>query len=571
MSDYKQSWIISRPIRKLTFIPQSYEIFMSVAEGKVWFGAEDSRNAHVEFEDRLDAAGFKRGGDYQDRRITLNADGTTAKHTKGGSGGRTRANLLEALGLYVNFPDRVLGQTVVRPTLAGKALLDGEPPWPIVTKQVLAFQYPSVYSQKSNVNIDPRFKLRPIILLLRLLRHADVGGYLTDAEVAACVLPYAERHTSAEADKIAQRILDFRVRGKASVDQWYFDTFTQNYKVDRHEFIPDNQLDYADTFMKWVQYTSYAQEVIDPNEGARTVCNEESLAEIDEAIEFWSTKDLIDCNNQQDYVQFQRSYGLSPTAQKDTRALTKLSAITPSEREELNVRGVLRFLGRTELITSVTSELVETVSRRTGLSSNRVEKILQDVLPSTDQALDQFLDNYQAMASLGRDEALDFEKATAEILQQVFGLGSKHIGQGDRVSSDRRVPDVEVWNKEEPSQWFGIIDTKAYKRYDLPSDHQLRMEGYLDKYVSGRFGLPLMFFAYIAGGFVPNIAGRMQPIITNKGVAGSAINIHNWVALIQKFASSGRASADLLELFTVNREIKIHDIERFIRGEAISS
>lgn len=571
MADYKQSWIISRPIRKLTFIPQSYEIFMSVAEGKVWFGAEESRNAHVEFEDRLDAAGFKRGGDYQDRRIALNTDGTTVKHTKGGSGGRTRANLLEALGLYVNFPDRNLNQTVVRPTLAGKALLDGEPAWPIITKQVLAFQYPSVYSQKSNVNIDPRFKLRPIILLLRLLRHADLGGYLTDAEVAACVLPYAEKHTAQEADKIAKRILDFRARGKASMEQWYFDTFTQNYKVAKHEFIPDNQLDYADTFMKWVQYTSYAQEVIHPEEGSRTVCNEESLEEIDKAIDFWSDKDLIDCNNEQDYVQFQRSYGLSPTAQKDTRALTKLSAITPREREELNVRGVLRFLGRTELITSVSSELVEIISKRTGLASTRVEEILQDVLPSTDQALDQFLDNYQAMASLGREEALAFEQATAEILQQVFGLESKHIGQGDSVSSDRRVPDVEVWNKEEPSPWFGIIDTKAYKRYDLPSDHQLRMEGYLDKYASGRYGVPLVFFAYIAGGFAPNIAGRMEPIISSKGVAGSAINIHNWVSLIQQFARSGRAGADLVELFTVNREIKIHDIERFVQGQPLSS
>lgn len=570
MAHYKQSWVISRPIRKLTFIPQSYEIFMSVADGKVWSGAEESRNAHIEFEDRLDAAGFKRGGDYQDRRVALNADGTTAKHTKGGSGGRTRANLLEALGLYVNFPDRTLGQKVVRPTLAGQALLNGEPAWPIITKQVLAFQYPSVYSQKSNVNIDPRFQLRPIILLLRLLRHSDLGGYLTDEEVAACVLPYAEKHTATEADKIAKRILDFRARGKASMDQWYFDTFAK-YKVAKHEFIPDNQLDYADTFMKWVQYTGYAQEIVEPGEGSRTVCNEDSLEEIDEVIEFWTKEKIIDCRDAQDYVQFQRRYGLSPDAKKDTRTLTQLSAITPGEREERNVRGVLRFLGRTELITSVTSELIHIVSQRTGISQSRVEEILQEVLPSTDQALDQFLDNYQAMASLGREEALAFEQATAEILQEVFGLKSKHIGQGDSASSDRRVPDVEVWSEQESSGWFGIIDTKAYKRYDLPSDHQLRMEGYLDKYASGRYGLPLRFFAYIAGGFVPNIAGRMHPIITNKGIAGSAINIHNWVALIQQFAASERAGADLMELFTLNREIKIHDIEQFLQGHSVNA
>lgn len=144
------------------------------------------------------------------------------------------------------------------------------------------------------------------------------------------------------------------------------------------------------------------------------------------------------------------------------------------------------------------------------------------------------------MAFSGVEESLLFEQATANVMENVFGLDATHVGQRGRV------PDVEVSS----DNWVGIIDTKAYAAYDLPSDHQLRMQtSYVPKDLSG--DSELAFFMYVAGGFAPSINGKLSKVIDATGIPGSGIGIVPWIQLINGYEDSGLDREDLRELWSI--------------------
>lgn len=129
-----------------------------------------------------------------------------------------------------------------------------------------------------------------------------------------------------------------------------------------------------------------------------------------------------------------------------------------------------------------------------------------------------------------------------------MGMNAAQIGQRGRE------PDVKVWDDD----WTIIIDTKAYSAYDLPSDHQLRMQtSYVQRYDN------VKVFGYIAGGFANTFNHKLRLIVEATGIPGFGISITNWTLLLSLWQGSNKTAEDLLELLRCNREIVAQDVADF--------
>lgn len=572
MASTKQYWMFTRPHRKLIRVPKSTAAFAAVALGEMW---EGNRPLQMAFENELEHNGLKVVGEHSER-----------DRGAGGSGGRTHAALLYSLGLFFTYKADQSADEEVHLTWAGQALVDQEDALPVLRRQVLAHQFPSPYSIA--IRVDERFRLRPFVLLLRLLRDPDLEGFLADAEIAAAVVPYAEAHTAAEAKRIKERVLAFRRNGLDSLGSDFPEKVGiagDEQTLKKHIFKSDGKLGaIANTAAQWLRYTGFAQAAPGKEHGnaARTVTavNPNLLDEIDAAIAEWGAGTVDGLKQIRDALAevqrlmripkrkrdaaavtaaelsahraaaaFQRTYGRTPARQKDTRKLGDLRQASQKARTTGMVTASLIHLFQTEPVLAVTDEVVARVVNHSGLDEKTVRTTLTELIRSPQEGLSQFLDRYQQMAFSGTDEAIAFEKATAAVMRDVFGLRARQVGQAGRV------PDVEV----EADAWVGIVDTKAYPAYDLPSDHQLRMQ---TSYVPAYKGKTpdLAFFMYVAGGFAPSFNANLSKIMQATSVPGSGIGIIPWIELIRGYETSSLDHEDLRRLWSAGREITVQDV-----------
>lgn len=563
MAEPLQYWMMTRPHRKLIRVPQSIAAFASVAAGKPW---EGNRSLQITFETELERNGLKRRGDHTER-----------DRGRGGSGGRTHAAMLYSLGLFFTYKDRAEAEEEVHLTLAGQALVDQQDALPILRRQVMAYQFPSAYSV--GIHLDERFKLRPFVLLLRLLKDDDLDRYMTDAEIAACVVPYGESHSAKAAKDIKERILRFRSDGMSSLESGFAERFglAGSRTLRDHVYKSDGKLGaIANTVAQWLRYTGYAQEARGEDFGRAertvTAMNPNMIDAIDAAIDEWSgsVDALSHLRSAPDGYQrhraaaaFQRTYGRTPGDQKDQRAIGQLRGTSEKTRITGQVTASLVHLYAAEPVRAVTDDVIQAVVNHSGLPAGTVRTTLHELIRSPQEGLSQFLDRYQQMAFSGTDEAIAFEQATASVMRDVFGLQAKHVGQGGRL------PDVEVWNDD----WLGIVDTKAYAVYDLPSDHQLRMQtSYIPRYRENRTddsALPeLSFYIYVAGGLASSFNGKLAKIRAATGLAGSGIGVVPWIQLIQGYEDSNLGHDSLRELWSVGREITVQDVRDMLTRAA---
>lgn len=547
-------WMFTRPHRKLILVPKSTAAFAAVALGQKWQG---NRALQMDYETALEEGSIKGIGEHSERDRGF-----------GGSGGRTHASLLYSLGLFFTYKEDADTDEEVHLTWAGQALVDQEDALPVLRRQVMAHQFPSPYS--ISIRMDERFRVRPFVLLLRLLRDPDLEGYLADAEIAAAVLPYGEGHSSADATRIKDRVLRFRTDGMASLDTDFAELVglaKDKKPLDHHVLKSEGRLGgIANTAVQWLRYTGYAQASPGADHGSTaktvTAVNPNLLDEIDAAIAEWGSAPLIgvkaihEAKAKKDKfathraaAAFQRTYGRTPIRQKDTRKLGDLRQASQKARTTGMVTASLVHQFQTEPVLAVTDEVVARVVNHSGLDEKTVRATLAELIRSPQEGLSQFLDRYQQMAFSGTDEAIAFEKATAAVMRDVFGLRARQVGQGGRV------PDVEV----ETDDWVGIVDTKAYPAYDLPSDHQLRMQ---TSYVPAYKGKnpDLAFFMYVAGGFAPSFNANLSKIVQATSVPGSGIGIIPWIELIRGYEASSLDHEDLRRLWSAGREITVQDV-----------
>lgn len=504
-------WFISRPKRKLVSVAEVLGIAVDVSLNEDWQGQVST---HLSMEEALERNGLKRIGDRRDQ---------------GGSGARTYMAWLKSLGLV--FKQKATGK--MKLTLAGEALLNGDPPVSVLTHQVIRFQYPSAYSVGRRVDISSRFRIHPFWFLLRLLRESKIGYYLTQEEIAWIVSTEAENETDECYNKIVSRILQYRNSG--------FSIFAPDFQEIYTSF--DGLNDIANTIINWLEYT----QLIYREEGRVSVL-EEKQQEVDAII---SKKiPFIDRPEEEEY--FQRKYGIDPRHEKDTRNLSAAKSITPAVIAERKIKSAFLAYSVKKPVYGIDATIVAAISDSTGFSVKTVEAVLQQSFPQG--AIGGFMSNYFEMAFRGREDATDFEKATVEIFDRVFGYKAKHIGPIGLT------PDVLVVSDDAGYQ--GIIDNKAYSKYSISNDHHNRMvENYIkriDNYSPS--SLPLGFFSYIAGGFSSRIDSQLERIHQDTGVRGSAITVSNIIKMIEKQQRDPYTHTQMREILGVGRQVLLGDI-----------
>ncbi|WP_216380289.1 AlwI family type II restriction endonuclease [Arcanobacterium phocae] len=549
MAEAKQYWMVPRPHRKPHRVPLNLQTFSSVALGKQWRG---NRATQIAFENALDNRGLKISGDYSERAVG-----------RGGSGGRTHAALLYALGLYFTYPTETNSDTVFL-TLAGEDLVNHKPALPVLTNQILSFQYPSPYSVNRNVNIDRRFKLRPFVFLLKLLLHPSINGHLTATEIATCVLCFAEKHNDKAVSEIAEKILNFRSEQK--VPSSLAETANLSKPSDKIVLQGQTLGDIADTIMQWLLYTGLV--VKDDtrtnstiSSGTTVKLDPPKIDQVREHIEHFGKLPLVSVFDDQinkkekskALASFQRTFGRGPFHSRDNRRISEIQDSAKQLSDLAIISAAVTTLFPDRLITEPTEELVTIIHNQTGQPESFIEAALIQLFPNKQKVLSDFLLRYHDMAFSGTDNAILFEKTTASIFHDIFGFHTQHVGQQGKK------PDV-LFSDE---SFEGIIDTKAYSSYSLESDHQLRMQ---TNYIPSTPNAQV--FIYIAGGFSPSFGAHLRTIVEATNVHGCGIGIQALIRLIRGYPSSGRTRSDLISLWQSDRELTMPDIVSFLDSKS---
>lgn len=516
-------WWVTRPKRRLSSIPEDLAVFAEISLDQEWQG---QRGTHLSFEDALEAAGLKRKGERRDQT---------------GGGARTYTAWFVSLGLI--FTQESTG--LMKLTLAGEAIMAGESPVEILKGQILKYQFPSSYSMSRGVSVSSRFRIRPFRFILRLLADSRIQ-YLTEEEIAKIVLVEAENETEACFIGTAEKICMFRQSGDSVLDSRFFEKYAPKTGTVNKDHPFSHLKDTANTFINWIEYTQLAKR----DDGDRKL---RIIPEKTEEVSMILSENpsFIDRPEQHEY--FQRKYGLDPEHHKDTRNLTNTRTITAEIIAEQKVKQA--FIGEAlkHPINKITSSLIDRLADQTGIEAKFVERALNKLYPHG--AIGAFMSQYFEMAFKGRDNATEFEKATAEIFGTMFGYKAEHVGPRGLT------PDVLILSDEE--RYCAIIDNKAYSRYTISNDHKNRMLhnyiGNIRSYYDG--GYRPAFFSYIAGGFGQNIDSQIREIANVSSVHGSAVSVTNMIKLIERNTGCGIDHARIRDIFSVDRQVLQSDLD----------
>lgn len=499
----KSYWVITRPKRKLLLVPDLLRIFAAVVEEKRWHG---NRGLQIEFEQALTDAQWKAQNVSED-----------------GSGGRTYAALLYMLGLWYEH----MGQVFI--TNAAKEIIEGDPPVPVLTKQLLDMQFPSAYSIKPTVNVSRDFRLWPYRFLLNLLMDTDLSG-LSEEEIAFCVVPFAKSMTDlAKCNNLVKsyRTTPDLVRRKA---------------LEASQTTADNLKNIANTAINQLEYTGLFEEV----EDRRSLEFTDSAKDQTHKLLSRARSTLIaDPDSERD---FQRRYGSGLRKTKDySSSLRETMPVSPNERLILEKYYVM---ASNQPVTSLSDDVVNRLSTETGAKSIFVRQVLSK-LPLSIQA-DQFKETYLKLAIGGNSTATDFERKTQVLLLEGFGFKSEWVGARPRH------PDIIIY-VDLAQKFHGIIDTKSYSKYSLPLDHKNKMAfTYIPAFSEVKYQgetFKLAFFAYVAGGYSGGIARSFGELRRMTNVPGSYITAWNLLKLLDMHRQNSFSSLKMTAVLSSGGEV----------------
>ena len=519
-------WWVTRPKRKLNSVPEILAVLSTVSLNETWQG---SMNLHIAFEEGLEQAGLKRVGERRDAR---------------GSGGRTYYAWLSSLGLV--FSQESTNKCYL--TLAGEAIMQGVSPVEILRGQVLKYQFPSPFSLSpatSKTRVNERFRIRPFRFLLKLLSDERIG-YLTNEEIGKIVITEAENESDKCYEYIVNRILAFRNDGDRVLDADFFTKYAPSSGKVNPEHPYSHLLDTANTIVNWLEYTQY----IYREEGGMLRLLDEKKAEVSA---FLNTKmKFIDRPEYPEY--FQRKYGLDPYHQKDTRNLTNTKTITSRMIDIQKIKQAFIALSIHKPIRKIDDDICSQIALTAGVDKKLTENVLLETYPKG--ALGGFMTEYFEMAFKGTEEAIEFEKATTSLFQDVFGFTAIHLGQ----TGSKSAPDILLLSDSEGYQ--AIIDNKAYSKYSIIGDHKNRMIHNYIEHISNysSFTQPIGFFSYVAGGFGNQIDKQIQDITAATGVHGSGITVSNMIELVKRQDETPFSHGRIRDIFGVDRQIMLSDL-----------
>ena len=503
-------WFVSRQKRQLTTILQSLVAYSDVCIGRVW-----NHDLQIELEDVL-------GG----REITEHGTLRARRTGQGGGGTRTLFKQMKDLGLVFLEEEN----KKCRLTLIGEELVKGNISFVEAMRlQLKRYQYPSAAVWSGSGSVDHNFRVHPFQFMFRLLRDPRLENVLTMDEMYGIVIHKAVSDSNAVFEEVVNQIIRYR---QNITDGFVYDTDTKTYS------------NIANTFFNYISLTQYV------DRGHKTLSvrsGKETLVDdfIEESPSFIPYPEF-----QENYL---RKYGRGLVAM-DRRNFNRENALSQRELNEARIRREYVLLALRTPITSISPEIVEIVSNNTGVDERTVERFLIQNYPHGN--IDNFFLSYRELAHMGTAGAREFEIATCEMFKNIFCMNAEHVGPIGNT------PDVFVSSDTEG--YCGIIDNKAYKNgYSISGDHKRVMEDvYIPNYQAyGHTQLPLAFYTYIAGSFGTNINSQLATIKRDTGVDGSAMPVDIFINLAQDYADGGYNHSFLKNIFSVNREVCLADLE----------
>lgn len=369
----------------------------------------------------------------------------------------------------------------------------------------------------------------------------ELDGYITQNEVAGCVLPYAE--TDADLAECARKILRYR---KSGYNDAIFDaSFEANYgKLSKLR-------DTANTFFNQLEFT----QLIDREVGGRISIVPGRLAEVGRLVATQAT--LIARTNEHEY--FLRKYGLGPNHQRDNRNFVAGGGVVAAlDAEKRSILLALWDILAREPIRAIDVTLINRISDQIGARAQTVERVItaMGVRPT----LTVFEERYLSLSMSGREFATEFEKAT----EGVFGINGLGY-QTKWVGSLGNTPDVLAISVDPADPYVSIVDAKAYKAYTISGDERRRMTHvYIPRYsVYNHNGTDyaLSYFSYVAGGFGNSIDRGIVQIHSDTGIAGSGITAQVLLRMLKRHQVKPFTKSQLRNLFTLDRQLVPTDFE----------
>jgi len=488
-ANYRRMWMFPRNIRRISpwKVAQIVTIMRCIVDSDSWAGRQDMQNSFCK---ALEAAGLKRVGEQYDPH----------------SGGpRTYLAQLKCLGLIFQRPDKQIFYT-----LAGEDLASGEPPLPILQDLLLKHQYPSCYGYLTGIRMHPEIIVKPFLFVLRLLMHPDIGSM----SVQELIIPVTYGHNNDCFDLCVEKILKFRRTCKISsvIDNYKIDFYTRRTAGNSFESRLKDASDIANTLKNWLQATCLI--VCDKINGVQRISISQSAEKKIKAALKDSNK-FIPFDSEE---AFQRRFGCI-RVRKDTRNMNGLKNREIPEKSIISSK-FYEYMG-THIIDDYPEKFVSMMSHDLGLPEGLTRKVIEPLLS---KSLSFFESTYLELASGGKKTALDFEKATSQILSSKLKFESRLTGQTKRKGSGiGGYSDIFVVAID--GVHCGIIDTKASRCYSLSSSDYLAMlSNYIPNYKELAEGRPLKleFCSYIAGGF-GSIDSQLRQLTEKTGIGASAL------------------------------------------------
>lgn len=514
------NWQIPRNKRQLYPVVDILALFNLHSIGQIW-KSDVARQLNFELE--LERYGLKRTGSRRDQR---------------GGGARTYESWLFNLGLIFNETDTGIS----RLTLAGEALLNGEPPVPIITNQLMKLQYPSPYSIRRGVDINQRFRIRPFRFILRLLADARIQT-LTNREIGLFLATEGENESIGCFEHIIAQILRFRREGLDMLPPNFNEIYASSKSGVRtlEATIKSLVQDNANTFINYLEYTG----LIERASGTISIARGREI-DVHAILNDGTTVRSIVQKNRYAMENYQRSYGLAPGQVRDNRNFAN-AVVTEGDYRNRRIRNEYLRITRNLPVVELNATLYQQIATVTGYTLAQIEQALHSIHVHT---LDEYETQYLTLGSSGTDFATEFEVATTHIFTQL-GFVSEHIG------AQPLNPDIHIMDGS--NNINGIIDTKAYAAYSINNDHRNRM---LHNYIpTFSHESSLDFFMYVADGFIGTIDSQINRISNDSGVSGSAITSRLLLQLLARHLQTPISKIILRDLFMVNRQITLADID----------
>ncbi|MEW4264486.1 restriction endonuclease FokI C-terminal domain-containing protein [Priestia megaterium] len=524
------NWHVPRNKRKLYPIVLALSEFSEQNLGSTW--AKDKKR-QLTYEEILEEKGLKKKGKRRNQE---------------GGGARTYEAWVYALGLIFDETDT----NKTRLTMLGEALLNWEPPVPLLTKQLMLFQYPSPYSLRKGVRINERFKIRPFRFLIKLLLDERLANdsynqkpYLTKPEIGCIISVEAEDESTKCYEHIVERILLFRRIGYEALHEG----FEQNVPSSKTGIRTRERTIRAleDNAITFINYLEYSQLIVRDTRNLPIYIPENRIEKVKDILNDDTKMQRINESTKKNKYwkeNFQRSYGLLPGKNKDIRRFEDQKLTEDTVMEQMVRKDFLDY-AKNVPIAEISQELIETIADKTGLHLEYVEEKLDKLNVDT---FDLFERNYIDMAFSGRNLASEFEQATLNVFAEL-GFYTQHVGNKPRH------PDIFV----KSDHFSGIIDNKAYQVFSITHDYELKMiNSYIPKYKKTHNNLS--FFMYIAGGFGKNSSNQVRHIANKSGTNGCGIKAADLMRLLKKHKKQTINQQKLKVLFECNRIITTQDI-----------